>query len=152
MPEAAGDMAQDRKLGVVGVVDATVGEPANHGVQKNDEYHAEGRDEEPSLALVGEPLRHDAAEGPDNVEHDEGCQAHGGVQLRVSEIFKRVDDDEVRRAAGVYALYAHHGGDLAGGDTDSGAGHEGGDGNEGDELDNEAETSEADKQQDRPRY
>ena len=141
-------VAQDAELGLARLFDVAIHEPADHGVEQHDKGHAQGRDEEPELASVRLLGAHEGAEVADQVEHRQGRETQGRVELDAGQALEGVDHDLVRRLARVDAGNAQHGGHLADGDADGSTGHEGRDSDERDELDDEAASDEADEEDD----
>ena len=121
-------------------------QPADHCVEKNDKCRSQ-RVQEKEEALVSRDLLGQEREGDaDGVEQEKRRQAHGSIKLRFRQILERVDNDHVRCVAGVkQAAGAQHGGNLAGRNVDGRTGHEGGQRDERDEIDNPAGTDQANK-------
>lgn len=141
--EAAGDSLDDADHGIVPAVD--VDASADSSVQQDDEGGSQGGDEEVQLGALRLALGEGRADGADAVEHDQGGQAEGSVDLGGAEVLEGVDDDLVRGSTCVDALDSHELGNLAGGDGDAGASHEGADGGERDELDDPSNAGETDE-------
>lgn len=141
--ETTGDSLDDADHGIILAVD--VDASADSSVQQDDEGGSQGGDEEVQLGALRLALGESRADGADAVEHDQGGQAEGGVDLGGAEVLEGVDDDLVRGSTRVDALDAHELGDLAGGDGDAGASHEGADGGKRDELDEPSNASKADE-------
>lgn len=125
----------------------TIDQPADEGVQENDKSCAKSRDEEKRLGSIGKALRQLVACESDEVEQEECSEAHSGVNLGVSKVFQGVDDDQVGGRSRVEALDldSHHCRHLADRDTQCGAGHEGGNCSQRNEVDYPTTSNKADK-------
>ena len=139
--EASWDFSEDGKLGIVSRI--PVGQPADHGVQQNDESCAKGGNEEPRLALAGLLSRHEIAEPADQVEKEQCRQAHRSIEIGPSQMLEDVDDDLVCRLARAEASDTHEVWHLTDCDVDCGARHERRDGSKRDEFNDPSKAREA---------
>ena len=113
----------------------TVHQPTDHGVQENDESGPKGSDEEEGLAATRQASGSKGTCVSNDVEHGQGRQAHGGIDLGATKMLEGVDGDLIRSLAIGEADDTHQTGQLSDGDVDGRSGHEGGNGGQGDELD-----------------
>ena len=101
------------------------------------------------MRLLSRGVRTDV---PNDIEHGQCRQAHGGIHGGRFEILQRVDDDQVSGGPGVeVGGLSQQGGYLAGNDIDGGTGHEGGNGRERDEVHNPATANQPDERDDTAR-
>ena len=75
--------------------------------------------------MLWELLRGILADGADEVQQEEGSQAHCGITSGSREALERVDDDQIGGRARIEAGDAHESWDLTNSDIQGGAGHEG---------------------------
>lgn len=125
---------------------------ADGDVQQDDKGGSQGRDEEVELGALGLLLGHERAKSADAIEHDQRAQTEGGVQLSLPEVLESINDDSVRSGTGVDTLDAHKLGDLAGSNVDGGARHEGADRGQGNDLDDPANSGEAEERDNRTNH
>ena len=147
VPEPAWHRAEDLELGFLGVLDVSVGAPADEDVHDDHEGHAQRGDEEPHLLPLRLLSAHEVAERAEEIQEEEGAQSHGGVELGAREALERVDDNQVGRVAGIDTSDTHHRRHLSDADAERRTGHERGDGDQRDELDDEAGPDQAEEEQ-----
>ena len=137
-------MAQDGEFGVLPEI--SVDQPADHGEEKNGKGGSKGGDEEVHLGAMGLLPRHVRTDDADHVEQNQGRYTHRGVEFGVRQMLEGVDDDLEGGVAGIEELAnTQHGWHLARRDREGRARHEGGDGREGDKVDNPTATNQTDK-------
>ncbi len=100
-------------------------QPADHGVQEDDQRRSQRRDEEEDLATRGHASRAAGTPAADEVQQRQGRQPHDSIGVGAAQMLERVDDDSVRRLPRQDAADAHQAGNLPDGDVERGAGHEG---------------------------
>lgn len=130
------------------VSDGQVDAGTDARVQQDDKSSAQRRNEEEQLGAMGLLLGEVGADAADEVQHDERAEANGRIEVGVGKPLECVDDDLVRRLAGLDVGNSHELGDLANGDVDGGARHEGADGGQGDEFDEPAESRQTEEDDD----
>jgi|SRR5690242_1225213 len=96
---------------------------------------------EPELLFGRLLLRHEIAEGSDEVEHGQCAQTHCRVKLRPWKALECIDDHQVSWATVVNTSNAQEGRHLTRSNTDSCTRHERCDGHQGNQFDNAAKAS-----------
>lgn len=86
---------ENLELSLLVVLDMSVDEPADHGIEQDDKGHSQGRDEEPHLASIGLSLGHIVAEEANDIENNESTQAHGCIKSGMAQILEDIDEDLV---------------------------------------------------------
>lgn len=116
----------------------------DHGVEENYKHRPQGASEKPDLSTVGEFLSTVVAAGPNEVEHHQSTDTHSRIDTGGGEVLQSVDDHHISRSSGgKIGLLAKHVFHLTGTDAESGSCHEGRDGRERNEVDDESETSQS---------
>jgi len=143
----SGDVKQNLELDLV-LGKAPVDQPADHGVEQDDEDGPQGREKEGQPLVLRPPLRSVGACRPNQIEHRERCQAHGCIQGCAGQTLEGVNEDNVGCLASRETGNAHHGRDLAHDNVEGRARHEGREGGERDDIDDPPASDKADKEDD----
>lgn len=138
------DVKQDLEFDLV-FGEASVDEPADHGVQEDDEDGPQSRQEEDKPLVLRPPFCGIRTSSTDDIEHGQGSQPHGSVEGGARQALKRVDEDQVRSVARREARDAHHGGNLAHRNVDGGTSHESRERRERDNIDDPSTAGKADE-------
>lgn len=125
-----------------------IDQPTDHRVQQDDKCRPQRREKEEELGSAGHSPGTEVAHGPDRIQHHQCGQTHGRVQFGSSEMFQNIDHDFVRGCSRVESCNPHQGWDLADGDVERRARHEGGNGGQRDEVYNPAHTDQPDEDDD----
>lgn len=125
--------AQDLEQGFLAVV--SVDQPTNHCVKQDDKGSPQSGQEEEHFSSVWH-LTGSVIQGtPDGIEKKKRSQAHGSIELAMSEVFQRVNDDSVSRSSRIEKIAdAHQRRNLTNGNVEGRTCHESRDGGQRDEV------------------
>lgn len=144
----SGNILKDLEQRLLSVV--SVDEPTDHGVKQEHKYRSECRNEKDCLLSAGVLLSRKIADRSNEVKQEESCKTHRSIEFGVWKMFEGVDNDFVGCGTSVKACNAHHGGNLSSSNVDGRTGHEGGDGNKRDEVNDPSGANQANEDNDTP--
>lgn len=136
--------AQDLKQGFLAVV--SVDQPTNHGIKQDDKDSPQSGQEEEHFSSVWHLTSSVIHRAPDDIEKKKRCQTHGSIELAMSKVFQRVDNDSVSRSSRVKKITdAHQRRHLTNGNVEGRTCHESRDGGQGNEVNDPPAADQADK-------